>query len=120
MSRTVIVTGSRDWDDKAEIYQTLDAAHLDNPITLIVQGGARGADELAESWAVGNDIPNQTFPADWKRYGKSAGMRRNIQMLEAYPNADVYAFPKGRSPGTRGCMREASERGHFVWITEGE
>lgn len=118
--RTVIVTGSRVWFDKKQLCQVLDAAHLDNPITLIVQGGAKGADEIAEGWAAFNDIPNHTFAADWQKFGKSAGMRRNVEMLKAYPDADVFAFPLWESRGTRGCMREAIERGHFVTVTEGK
>jgi hypothetical protein len=40
-------------------------------------------------------------------------------MLKTYPDTDVFAFPLGESRGTRGCMREAVERGHFVSVTEG-
>jgi hypothetical protein len=37
-----------------------------------------------------------SFPANWKQYGKSAGYRRNTQMLEEGKPDIVIAFPGGR------------------------
>lgn len=52
----------------------------------------------------------QAYPADWDRYGRSAGHRRNAQMVA--DGADLcLAFPLGESRGTRGCMRLASQAG---------
>lgn len=67
-------------------------------VTELVSGGARGADEAGEVWAHENAIPITRFPADWDRYGKGAGHRRNREMAQY---ADVaLVFWKDNSPGT--------------------
>lgn len=115
----VIVTGSRNWTDRKTLFDRLDAVHQATPITLLVQGGARGADHLAFQWAVERGITWDQFDADWRQYGKAAGMRRNREMLDNYPAANVEAFPIGDSVGTRGCIREAQKRRMSVHVTEG-
>ncbi len=60
---------------------------------------ARGADKLGYDWGKANNIPIAEFPADWNRYGKSAGYRRNVEMAK---NADaLLALWDGKSRGTR-------------------
>ncbi len=69
-------------------------------------GGARGADRLGFRWAWQHTVPSQCFRAEWERFGKAAGVRRNHQMAQA---GDVLvAFWDGQSPGTAHliqCMR---------------
>jgi hypothetical protein len=113
--KVVVVTGSRDWSDAELLGRTLAAYHPD----LIVEGGARGADTLAREWAHGAGIHCVTMPADWDRWGKSAGARRNIEMLERYPNALVIAFPLPSSKGTWHCVFEARKREHEVIVVKG-
>lgn len=62
---------------------------------FIIEGGARGADRLAKSWRMKRGIPGKTFPADWKKYGKSAGYKRNREMLIRGRPDIVIAFPGG-------------------------
>jgi hypothetical protein len=102
----VIVTGSRQWTDQDAIESLLENAMPD----LVVQGGARGADEFARLWCAGSGVPCKTFHANWKALGRRAGIERNTRMLLAYPGAVVLAFPLG-GPGTRHCMREAQRLG---------
>lgn len=65
-----------------------------------------GADYHAWKWAEHNWYERQTVCAEWKRYGKSAGPRRNREMLKvAGPNCFLVAFWDGRSPGTADCLR---------------
>jgi len=111
---TVIITGSREWSDQAQLFYHLDAVHAIYPITFLVQGGAKGADALAARWAQANGIKYITVHADWDQHGKSAGPIRNIEMLDGFPDARVIAFPLGKSIGTRHCMREAVKRGMKV------
>lgn len=110
--KVVIVTGGRDYDDFAMIADVLDALNPD----LIVQGGASGADMLAYSYATAREIWVAEYPAEWDKYGKSAGPKRNIQMLEAYPDAIVVAFPGGK--GTANCVKEAVARNMIVLRVE--
>ena len=50
--------------------------------TEIVSGTARGVDQCGEAWARARNVPIKQFPADWDRFGKSAGHKRNAQMAE--------------------------------------
>lgn len=93
----LIVAGSRDFNDYELLKSTL--VRVKTHITQIVSGTAVGADRLGAQWARENDIPVIEFPANWIRYGKSAGYRRNQQMAA---NADaLIAFWNGISKGTK-------------------
>ena len=113
---TVIVTGSRNWTDKESLWAALDAAKP----TLVVEGGARGADTLARQWARLRGAEWETFEADWDRYGKSAGMRRNRQMAEAHPDALVIACPLPGGKGTQAMMALCLRRGMRVQVVSPE
>jgi YspA, cpYpsA-related SLOG family len=89
----VVVTGGRYYADQGHVWSVLDAIHIRTPISILMHGGATGADALAAAWAVVRNVPVEEFKADWKKYGKSAGPRRNHAMLE-YGDPDlVVAFP---------------------------
>lgn len=106
----VIVAGSRGITDYELIRTMLDDTRkcgLD--ITAIIDGMARGVDCLASRYAAENSIDNIRVAADWKRYGKGAGIRRNIQMAEI---ADaLIAFWDGKSPGTLHMIDCAKAKG---------
>jgi hypothetical protein len=77
------------------------------PHTQVLTGGARGADQLGYRWAWKHQVKHQLFRADWERFGKSAGVRRNHQMAQA--GDMLIAFWDGQSPGTAHmvqCMRQ--------------
>lgn len=63
---------------------------------VIIHGGAKGADSLADRWAVWNLCPVEAFPADWEGYGRPAGVIRNQRMLDEGRPDLVIAFPGGR------------------------
>jgi predicted Rossmann fold nucleotide-binding protein DprA/Smf involved in DNA uptake len=65
----VAVIGGRDFKDYELVKKTLSKL----TITVIVSGGALGADLLAERYADENNIPKKIFLPDWKTYGKIAG-----------------------------------------------
>lgn len=96
-SRRVLVCGGRDFTDRVKVFRTLDA--LCPQPTLIIHGAARGADRLASQWAASRGVAQLSMPADWDRYGRSAGYRRNAEMLSIGQPHLVVAFPGG--PGTR-------------------
>lgn len=78
----------------------LDTIQKLNP-SVIIHGGASGADSLAGIIALTLNIPVKVYPAEWKKYGKSAGYIRNAQMLEEGKPDKVLAFWDGKSPGTK-------------------
>lgn len=97
----LIIAGSRTFTDAAFMEELLDAFILD--VSEVVCGKCRGADTLGEQWAILHNIPVKAFPADWNRYGKSAGFRRNEQMAE-YADT-LAAFWDGKSRGTQHMIR---------------
>lgn len=66
---------------------------------VIVCGMATGADTLGRNYAISNGLEVLEFPADWNRYGKSAGYIRNKEMGDVADSAIV--FWDGRSKGSK-------------------
>ena len=104
----VLVTGGRDFNDWRCVRDTLDEIVDNEPIDLIVHGGATGADSLAARWAMNTHTPQQVFKAQWATFGPAAGPVRNGQMVATKPDL-VVAFPGGR--GTADCVRQAKAAG---------
>lgn len=78
----VLVTGSRTWRDHEPIHAALDALHADHPGMTLVHGAcAQGADGIADRWAILRGVTVERHPAQWRRYGRSAGPRRNAHMV---------------------------------------
>lgn len=117
---TVIVTGSREWADSEAVWDALYRARRESGIDLLVHGGAKGADSIAGWWASWNEVQVQVYPADWERYGKSAGMRRNMEMLKDHPGALVIACPLPGGKGTQAMMALALRMGHSVTLVSPE
>lgn len=119
----IIIAGGRDFTD-AELMQTkcdpIMSDLVQKGYTLeIVSGKARGADQFGELYAQSRNIPVKQFPADWKRYGKAAGYRRNAQMAD-YANELEYggliAFWDGKSRGTKAMIDLATKKGLMVEV----
>ncbi|WP_144378502.1 DUF2493 domain-containing protein [Mesorhizobium amorphae] len=81
------------------IWDTLDAYRIDGKLTVLIHGACRtGADFHADRWARNCLVPVEPFPARWKVDGKldrSAGPRRNQQMIDEGKPDLVIAFPGG-------------------------
>lgn len=107
----VLVCGGRDFKDFDRVVVVLD--NLDPPATLIIHGGAPGADQCAGAWAERRGIPTLRFPAEWEKYGRRAGPRRNQRMLDEGKPDLVVAFPGGR--GTADMLARADKAGVVVW-----
>ncbi len=73
--------------------------YLPDETTEIVSGGAKGIDHDAKNYALQNDIVLTEFLPDYQRYGRSAPLKRNIQIIE-YADI-VLAFWDGKSHGTK-------------------
>lgn len=114
----VLVCGGRDYRDHKRVGAVLNRLHDAKGISLIIQGGARGADELAFGWARANGVEELQFDADWENHGSFAGPMRNKRMLvEGQPDL-VIAFPGGR--GTADMVRKARKAGvEVVEISHG-
>lgn len=114
----VIIAGSRNYHDEGDFFHPMNKILAKNEwlreTTEVISGTARGADTLGEEWAAMYGFPVTKFPADWSKYGRSAGFRRNEEMAQ-YADALV-AFWDGLSPGTRSMIDLAKGRGLKVHI----
>ena len=75
----VAVVGSRHLELDIERY-------IPKEISMLVSGGAKGIDTLAEKYADKNNIPKLIIKPEYEKYGKSATLRRNKTIVE---NADI-------------------------------
>lgn len=109
----VAIVGSREFADMPLIRRSIDRLLAVHGTDLeIVSGGARGADSIAESICRGADVPFKQFPADWDKFGKSAGFRRNEQIV-AYSDMVLAFMAPGReyTRGTRHTVELAVKAG---------
>ena len=107
--KTAII-GSRTFNDYAFMCKKLQ----DFNITEVISGGAKGADTLAEAYAIQFEIPLTVFLPNWNKHGKSAGFVRNKEIVE---HAEVVvAFWDGYSKGTEHSINIARAMKKVVHI----
>lgn len=98
------IIGSRTFNNYELLCKEIDELKVFYEINTIISGGAIGADTLGKSYAQEHNIPLIVYPADWKKYGKSAGMIRNQYIIN---DCDyVIAFWDGVSRGTKDSIRK--------------
>lgn len=114
----VTVAGPRDYTNKEFVDKMLEEILSDIlakevlPIH-IVEGGAYGVDALAKLYALQNKLPYTEVKADWDKYGRSAGPRRNQKMAEMSDYCIV--FFKG-SRGSASMIAEALKKNVPVYV----
>ncbi len=122
----IIIAGSRTITDynivDSAMYEAMCSLHISyEMISEIISGHARGVDRLGEQWAVKNYKKCSLFPADWNRYGKSAGYIRNRKMAEYVGNQKaetgvLIAVWDEKSKGTGMMIDIAKEKGLKVYV----
>ena len=83
---------------------------------IFISGGCSGADLLGQRYAKENGYKVEIYPADWKRYGKSAGPKRNKRMAEI--SDYVICFWDSKSRGTKSMIEYAKQLNKTVWIKD--
>jgi len=78
-------------------------------ITEIISGGAKGVDMSARQFAMERGIKFTEFLPEYDKYGRSAPLKRNIQIIE-YADI-VLAFWDGVSRGTWHVIDQCKKRG---------
>lgn len=92
-----IIAGSREGVRHQNLHDVLSDPPWE--ISHVITGGARGADTLGSMWADTAQINQTIHKADWDKYGKSAGYKRNLVMAD---DAEaLIAFWDGSSKGTK-------------------
>ena len=108
----VVIAGSRGFSNYKLLKETCNNTLREKKKThniIIISGHAKGADTLGEKYANDEGFDLEIFPADWKKFGKSAGFRRNEQMAEFADG--LIAFWDGESHGTKHMIDIAEEKG---------
>jgi len=112
----IAIVGSRNYGDLEEVRRYVASLPVD---TIVVSGGARGVDKTAEQTAKTCGLETKIFPAEWDKYGKSAGFRRNTVMVLAADR--IVAFWDGKSAGTKHTIDMAIKyRKPLIVTTSGE
>lgn len=95
----IIVAGGREFNNYELLKEKLDELIGENTDIEIVSGMARGADTLGIQYAKERGYKIKEFPANWDKYGKSAGYKRNEEMAN-YGDTSI-CFWNGISKGTK-------------------
>jgi predicted Rossmann fold nucleotide-binding protein DprA/Smf involved in DNA uptake len=110
----IIIAGSRIITN----YQFVVDAVKESGFTLteIVSGNARGVDSLGEQYARENKIFLKIMPAQWRKHGKSAGYKRNVEMAEYVGKEGALILVwDGKSAGSGHMLNIAKEKGLKVY-----
>mgnify|MGYP000767372591 FL=1 len=105
----VIIAGSREFTDQTKLNKVcrwiFKTARIPVSGTTIISGTCRGTDKMGEEYAREEGMAVARFPADWSRYGKMAGPRRNGEMaryaMKKGCNGVLIAFLRADSRGTK-------------------
>lgn len=130
----IIIAGSRSIQGDSALH-LIDKAikKCGWQIDEVISGDARGVDTAAIEWAKKNFIDYVIMPANWKKYSKAAGYKRNQKMAwyariieERFNNStqdcpDKYkggliAIWDGKSSGTKHMIDIANEMGLEVEV----
>ena len=110
----VAIVGSRNYCALWEVGRLVRALRALDPV--VVSGGARGVDQVAALAAAMNGLLCEIFPARWAALGKSAGMRRNQDIVDR--SDAVVAFWDGSSRGTADTVDRATRVGKPCFVRE--
>lgn len=85
--RKLLVCGSRSIVDKEWIFAQIESYWYFNmacyKYPVMIEGEARGVDTIAKEYALNNAWEVNAYPANWDKYGRSAGYIRNEVMVKA-------------------------------------
>ena len=106
--KRIVIAGCRDYENYDEAKKFIDFCLLNirrgNEI-IIVSGCASGADAIGERYAEENGFKIEKYPADWEKYGRSAGPLRNELMAKI--SDYVICFWDTKSKGTKSMINFA-------------
>lgn len=104
------IVGSRHFRDFGLFCRVVDdfcAARSMRP-SSVISGGANGADRLAKRYAQERNIKYVEYAAQWKKYGKAAGPKRNTLIVAACDA--MVAFPASGGKGTQDSVAKAQKK----------
>ncbi|MFI3173716.1 MAG: hypothetical protein R3Y53_00770 [Bacillota bacterium] len=90
--------------------------YVSEDVRMIVSGGAKGIDTLAEAYADKKRLSKCIIRPEYKKYGKGGAIIRNKEIVDFAD--EVLAFWDGKSKGTKSVIAYANEIGKVVQIVE--
>lgn len=101
----VALVGSRDWDLIDTIRQVVKGL---DPHDVVVSGGARGADTIAENLAKKRGLKTDIYIPDWDKYNhlprNPAGFIRNKDIVKNCDRVVAFVLVDENGEGTSGSM----------------
>jgi YspA, cpYpsA-related SLOG family len=73
--------------------------------SIVITGGAKGADALGEAWAKEHSIPILVLKPDYTKNGDKAPLIRNTDIINECTH--LLAFPHKSGSGTQDAIRKA-------------
>lgn len=101
------------------LYDIFHALGIEN--AEIVSGGCKGADKIGERFAQENNLDVIQFLPEWNKFGKAAGIKRNMDMVDYikdYADSIVIAFWNGESRGTKSTITQARKFNIPVYVID--
>ena len=121
----IIICGGRHFKDYERLESTMNEVMNKiapwRDVVEIVSGHCEGADQLGELYAKNHDLPCKVIPAQWEKFGKSAGPIRNSEMVKYAAEAEmpvVVAFRSPRTTGTNDTVKKATKQGFKVFVVD--
>lgn len=115
--KTIGIVGSRRRDtmEDYELCEREFLKHYEKGDTLVSGGCRKGGDRFAEMIAIKFDIDIKLHLAEWDKYGKGAGFKRNTYIAE---DADIIiaVVAADRTGGTEDTLRKAEKMGKTIYL----
>lgn len=119
----MIIAGSREFCDYVKLKENCDRILMEkledeDCLAVIVSGHARGADTLGEQYAMERGLELDAHPADWKQYGRAAGMIRNREMAKVADALIALLQKDEENKGTKNMISIARNKEMNVFVVE--
>lgn len=101
----IVVAGGRTYTNTGMVFICLEKIVQKGDV--IISGHAKGVDMMGELYAQKNNLACEIFPAEWDKYGRSAGPRRNEKMAQVADK--VVVFWDFKSRGTKNMVEMAKK-----------
>jgi len=110
---SVAVVGSRGFDNYDFLEKNINKIIKDKYVKQFISGGAKGADKLAEKYALENKYPIKLIIPDWRK-GNWAGLERNTRIVEQ--SDIIIAFWDGISKGTYNTINKTNKLNKLLYL----
>lgn len=115
--KTIGIVGSRRRDslDDFRLCEKEFLKHYQKGDIIVSGGCPKGGDKFAEMLAFKHDVEIKIHPANWDKYGKAAGFKRNTYIAE---DADIIiaVVAADRTGGTEDTLKKASKMGKTIYL----